>query len=102
MAMMRIRVVAIPTRRQETPLDMAAIGNQADEAPKTRSFWSAAQFRAWQDAIGMSGQKAAAALGVSDNSISNYRQRGCPRTVALACIALYGRQDEVKPWERAA
>lgn len=51
----------------------------------------------------MSGQKAAAALGVSDNSISNYRQRGCPRTVALACIALYGRQDEaVKPWERAA
>lgn len=50
----------------------------------------------------MSGQKASKALGVSDNSITNYRQRGCPRTVALACIALYGRQDEVKPWERAA
>lgn len=50
----------------------------------------------------MSGQKAAAALGVSDNSISNYRQRGCPRTVALACIALYGRQDGLKPWERVA
>ena len=92
----------ITTRRQETPLDMAAIGTQPEDQPKTRSYWSAAQFRAWQDAIKMSGQKAAAALGVSDNSISNYRQRGCPRTVALACIALYGRQDEVKPWERAA
>lgn len=99
---MRIRVMPITTRRQETPLDMAAIGNQAETGAKTRSFWSAAQFRAWQDAIGMSGQKAAAALGVSDNSISNYRQRGCPRTVALACIALYGRQDGPKPWERAA
>lgn len=39
----------------------------------------------------------------SDNSITNYRQRGCPKTIALACIALYGRQEErVKPWERAA
>jgi len=49
----------------------------------------------------MSGQKAAAALGVSDNSISNYRQRGCPRTVALACIALYRKQTD-QPWEQTA
>lgn len=79
--------------------DMASIGSEKGE--KNRSYWSAEQFRAWQDAIGMSGQKASKALGVSDNSITNYRQRGCPRTVALACIALYGRQDGLKPWERS-
>jgi hypothetical protein len=81
---------------------MERVVKQAEKASKTRSFWSAAQFRAWQDAVKMSGQAAAKSLGVSDNSISNYRQRGCPRTVALACIALYGRQDGPKPWEQAA
>jgi hypothetical protein len=82
---------------------MASIGKTGSESASTRSFWSADQFRAWQDAVGLSGQKAAAALGVSDNSVSNYRQRGCPKTIALACIAIYGRQEEaVKPWARAA
>lgn len=47
----------------------------------------------------MSNRKAACALGVSDNSITNFRRRGCSRTIALACMALYGRQDGRKPWE---
>jgi len=86
----------LPTKRQKSALSM-------DHVVKSRLFWSGTQFQAWQDAIGLSGQKAATALGVSDNSITNFRRRGCSKTVALAAIALYGRQDEaLKPWETAS
>lgn len=90
-------------RRQKTAWDMEQIVKSTEKEASERAFWTAKQFQAWQDAIGLSGQKAAAALGVSDNSITNFRRRGCSRTIALACIALYGRQDETKkPWEIAA
>lgn len=67
---------------------MERLVSDIENGPITRSFWSAEQFKAWQKAIGLSGQKASAALGVSDNSITNYRRRGCPKTIALACEAL--------------
>jgi hypothetical protein len=61
------------------------------------------EFCEWLSATGLSGNQAAAALGIHHETVGNYRRgrRGdgtpveVPRTVALACAALYHR---IKPW----
>lgn len=65
---------------------------------------TADDFKGWRAAMGLSQRAAAEALGVSRPTIENY-ERGVrltdgqpvtiPRTVALACAALYHR---LEPW----
>jgi hypothetical protein len=52
-------------------------------------------WRAWLKRTGMKAYIAAEALGISNNSPSNYKAEGAPRTVALACAAIAAGLD---PW----
>lgn len=65
-------------------------------------------FKAWRKAMGLSQRAAAEALGMSRPAIENYerghrigdnRKVEIPRTVALACAALFHR---LEPWGGAA
>lgn len=54
------------------------------------------EFRAWQASVGLNGRAAAAALGISDNTISQSAQGdGFGLTVALACSAIAAG---LEPW----
>ncbi len=63
-------------------------------------------FKAWRKAMGFTQAKAAEALGVSKPTVENYdkgvrRENGepviIPRTVALACAALF---HKLEPWSQ--
>jgi transcriptional regulator with XRE-family HTH domain len=58
---------------------------------------TADEFTAWRKHLGLSGRKAAAALGVSKNTITAYERGkwGIPKTVALACSAV---ANQLRPW----
>jgi DNA-binding transcriptional regulator YiaG len=54
-----------------------------------QAAFNAADFAAWQEALDLSNQEAADVLGVSLNTIKNYRAGSViPATTALACRAL--------------
>lgn len=65
-----------------------------DAGPPERRYivdMKAAAFRAWLDAMKISGSEAARLLGVNPNTITRYRREGGPKMLALACAALYHR-----------
>lgn len=66
-----------PVKRGRPEVDKTA-------APKI----SAADFIAWQQAIGYSDAMAARQLGASSSSIVRYRAKGGSATLGLACAAL--------------
>lgn len=49
---------------------------------------SAADYCAWQDAMGLSDAAAARKLGASTSSIVRYREKGGSATLGLACAAV--------------
>jgi hypothetical protein len=54
------------------------------------------EFNAWLAAMKISGAEAARLLGVTPNTITRYRRAGAPRSVGLACAALFHRLGEWK------
>jgi hypothetical protein len=54
------------------------------------------EFKAWLAAMKISGADAARLLDVTPNTITRYRRQGAPRSVGLACAALYHRLGEWK------
>lgn len=54
---------------------------------------TAAGFRAWLKAMNISGAEAARLLGVSPDTITRYKAKGGPKLLALACAALWHRQE---------
>jgi hypothetical protein len=64
--------------------------------PKSRAYSSAdtslrisaAEFVAWQDALGLSNEAAARALYRSPNTIAAYRVDGAPADIAILCRAI--------------
>lgn len=62
-----------------------------------RAAMTAADLRAWQQAMGYTQQQAADALGVSWATYKRYLTGEVPRTVALACAALAAKLDEWTP-----
>lgn len=59
---------------------------------------SAADWSAWLEAMGISGNEAAAALGISTNAPVGARKHGAGLTIALACSALAAG---LGPWSPA-
>jgi hypothetical protein len=59
---------------------------------------SPADWAAWLDAMGISGNQAAAALGISTNAPVEARKSGAGLTIALACSALAAG---LGPWNPA-
>lgn len=59
---------------------------------------SPADWAAWLDAMGLSGNQAAAALGISTNAPVEARKSGAGLTIALACSALAAG---LGPWSPA-
>jgi hypothetical protein len=57
---------------------------------------SAASFLSWLDAMGFSAAEAARQLGVNANTVTRYKRKGGPKMLALACAALYHRQESWK------
>lgn len=54
------------------------------------------QLKSWRKALGLSQQSASEALGIGRRTVQDY-EKGVyqiPRTVALACAALYHRINE--------
>jgi hypothetical protein len=60
------------------------------------SDMSASQFNSWLAAMGISGAEAGRRLGVGPNTITRYRRKGGSVILALACAALYHRQEAWK------
>lgn len=56
---------------------------------------TAADLRAWQDAMGLTQQQAAEALGVSWATYKRYLVGEVPRSIGLACAALAAG---LQPW----
>lgn len=54
------------------------------------------EFQAWLAAMKISGAEAARLLDVTPNTITRYRRKGAPRSVGLACAALFHRIGEWK------
>lgn len=54
---------------------------------------SAKAFGQWVEDVGKSGAECAELLGVSLESINNYKQRGGNRIVALACAAIIAKLE---------
>lgn len=52
---------------------------------------TAVQFCAWLDAMKITGAEAGRLLDVAPNTITRYRRKGGPKTLALACAALFHR-----------
>lgn len=57
---------------------------------------TAAEFARWLAEKKISGAEAARLLDVTPNTITRYRRHGAPRSVGLACAALYHRIGEWK------
>jgi len=55
---------------------------------------TAEQFQAWQKAMGISAAEAGRRLGVHANTIARYRDKGGPRMLLLACLALFHKLEE--------
>jgi hypothetical protein len=60
-----------------------------------QAFMSAADFRSWQAAVGLSNREVARRLGVSPNSPGRWRRDGAPLDTALACSAIAAG---LEPW----
>jgi hypothetical protein len=58
--------------------------------------YSPNEFLAWLKAMKISGAEAARLLGVNANTITRYKKQGAPKSVGLACAALYHRLKEWK------
>lgn len=65
-------------------------------APKSRAYSSAdsalrisaAEFVAWQEALGLSNEAAARALYRSPNTVATFREAGAPPDIAILCRAI--------------
>jgi transcriptional regulator with XRE-family HTH domain len=57
---------------------------------------TAEEFNSWLKAMKISGAEAARLLGVNVNTITRYKKSGAPKSVGLACAALYHRLGEWK------
>lgn len=54
------------------------------------------EFEAWLRAMKISGAEAGRLLDVTPNTITRYRRSGAPKSVGLACSALFHRLGEWK------
>jgi DNA-binding transcriptional regulator YiaG len=54
------------------------------------------EFNEWLKAMRVSGAEAARLLGVNVNTVSRYKRNGAPKSVGLACAALFHRLGEWK------
>lgn len=54
------------------------------------------QFCEWLKAMKISAAEAGRLLGVHENTVARYKREGAPKTVALACRALFHKLGE---WE---
>jgi hypothetical protein len=57
---------------------------------------TASEFQEWLKAMQISGAEAGRLLGVNANTITRYRRTGTPKSVGLACTALFHRLGEWK------
>jgi len=56
---------------------------------------TASEFQMWLDTMGITAVEAGHLMDVHPNTISKYKREGCPKIVALACLALYHRLDRL-------
>lgn len=57
---------------------------------------TAQEFNGWLQAMRITAAEAGRLLGVTPNTITRYKRQGGPKSIGLACAALYHRLEEWK------